>query len=242
MVSVRGMGAIKKSTGKQGSGFTAEGLKFLADLKKNNKREWFQPRKEKFDELLHDPLVELAELVNGMLMKAAPEYSMPEPGKALNRIYRDVRFSKDKKPYNDHVSFLFPNQRLGKKTGAGLYFHLSADEAMVGGGMYFGGTRELQLVREQLAEKHAEFRKIVAGKKLKERYGELFGEGLQKSPKQFGVDHPAADLLKMKQWLLLRRFPADAVLEEGFAASAVKDLELLVPFVRFLNGGLGGLV
>ena len=128
-------------------GFPAGSIKFLANLKKNNKRDWFQPRKQEFDELLHAPMVELAKLVNQMLEQDAPEYAHLEPSKALNRIYRDVRFSADKTPYQTHVSFLFPNQRLGKKTGAALYFSLSDAEAMMAAGMYFGETRELQAVR-----------------------------------------------------------------------------------------------
>jgi uncharacterized protein (TIGR02453 family) len=209
-------------------------------LNKNNQREWFQPRKEEFEELLRRPLVQFAELVNAMLLKDAPEYAVPDPAKALNRIYRDVRFSADKKPYQTHVSMLFPNQRLGKKGGAALYFHLSATEAMIAAGMYFGETSELQAVREHLAEKHAGFLKILAAKPLKKKFGELEGESLQKAPKQFGLNHPAADLLRRKQWLLHSRFPATDALNEKFAADALKAFQLLIPFVSFLNQPLVG--
>jgi len=240
MVSVNKMTASRKTTNGATAfkGFPAGALKFLSALKKNNKREWFQPRKEEFEELLHTPLVEFARLVNEMLRKTAPEYAMPEPAKALNRIYRDVRFSNDKSPYQTHISMLFPHQRLGKKMGAALYFNLSVTEAMLSGGMYFGETRELQAVREHLAVRHEEFRAILAAKALKQRFGELLGESLQKTPKQFGLDHPAADLLKRKQWLLLTQFPASEVLSEKFPAEAVKGFQLLIPFISFLNAPL----
>ena len=228
MVSVNKMTSAFK-------GFPAGSVKFLAALKKNNKREWFQPRKPQFDELLHAPLVQLAEQVNDMLVKDAPEYAAPAPAKALNRIYRDIRFSANKTPYQDHVSMLFPNQRLGKKVGAALYFSLSGAEVMVAAGMYFGETRELQAVREHLAEKHQEFRKILSAKALKQSFGDLQGETLVKCPKQFGVDHPAADLLKQKQWLLHAQWPAKAASTESFGADTVKAFKLLIPFVTFLN-------
>lgn len=186
------------------SAFPPGAVKFLAALARNNRREWFQPRKEEFEELLHAPLVNFAELVNGMLVKTAPEYAYPEARKALNRIYRDIRFSADKTPYQTHVSMLFPHQRLGKKMSAALYFGLSATEAMIVAGMYFGDTRELQAVREHLAGKHEDFRAILAAKAVKQAFGELTGESLKNTPKQFGPDHPAADLLKRKQWLLFR--------------------------------------
>jgi len=221
--------------------FTPAALKFLAALKKNNKREWFQPRKQEFDELLHAPLVQFAGLVNNMLLKSAPDYAVLEPAKALNRIYRDIRFSADKTPYQTHVSMLFPNGKLGKKVGAAFYFHLSSEDAMIAAGMYFGETRELQAVRQHLAESHAEFRAILAAKPLKQKFGELQGESLQKCPRQFGVDHPAADLLKRKQWLLHANLPAYAVLTENFAADAIKAFRLLIPFVKFLNEPLKGM-
>ena len=229
----------KKSTGFKC--FPAAAVKFLAALSKNNNREWFQPRKPEFDEVLHTPLIQLAELVNAMLMKDAPVYAFADAKKALNRIYRDIRFSSDKTPYQNHVSMLFPQQRLGKKTGAALYFGLSATEVTIAGGMYFGETRELQAVREHLASKHAEFRSILSAKPLKQVFGELAGDSLQKTPKQFGIDHPAADLLKRKQWLLLSTSPAKTALGEEFGANTVKALRLLIPFVSFLNAPLEAL-
>jgi uncharacterized protein (TIGR02453 family) len=243
MVSVNGMTASKKAI--DGSapfrGFPTGSVKFLASLKKNNRREWFQPRKQQFEELLQAPLLQLARRANEMLEKNAPEYAMLEPAKALNRIYRDIRFSADKTPYQTQVSLLFPNQRLGKKVGAALYFSLSQKQAVIAAGMYFGETRELQAVRERLADKHAEFRAILAAKPLKQMFGELSGDALQKTPKQFGAEHAAADLLKRKQWLLMTQMPADAALEESFGGEVVKAFRLLIPFIRFLNAPLQGL-
>lgn len=224
------------------SGFPAGSLKFLSALKKNNNREWFQPRKQEFEDVLHSPLAEFATLVNGMLERSAPEYAYLEPRKALNRIYRDIRFSTNKTPYQDHVSMLFPHQRLGKKTGAALYFALSATEVMIAGGMYFGETRELQAVREHLAVKHPEFRRILSAKPLKEVFGEMSGVSLQKTPRQFGVAHPAADLLKQKQWLLMAKWPAKMALHQDFVAEALSSFRLLLPFISFINAPLKALV
>ncbi len=243
MVSVTRMTATRKTTivAAEFSGFPAGSIKFLSALSKNNKREWFQPRKAEFDEVLHTPLLQFAGVVNEMLQKNAPEYAYVEPAKALNRIYRDIRFSADKTPYQNQVSLLFPNQRLGKKVGAALYFSLSATEMILAAGMYFGETRELQAVREHLAAKHTEFRAILKSKALQQVFGELRGDSLQKTPRQFGVDHPAADLLKRKQWLLMSQAPAKAALTEHFAGDAVKAFRLLLPFVQFLNEPLKSL-
>jgi len=228
------MAAISKTAGRF-AGFPPGSLKFLAALRKNNNREWFQPRKQEFDEVLHTPLVQFAELVNQMLIKEAPEYAYPVAAKALNRIYRDIRFSADKTPYQTHVSMLFPQQRLSKKSSAALYFQLSASEMMIAAGMYFGETRELQAVREHMAARHAELRAILGSKMVKQVFGELHGESLQKVPKQFGMDHPAGDLLKRKQWLLSATLPAQVALDAGFKGEALKMFRLLIPFVKFIN-------
>lgn len=220
------------------SAFPPGSIKFLAALAKNNKRDWFQPRKDEFEELLQTPLIHFAESVNAMLLKNAPEYAYPEPRKALNRVYRDIRFSADKSPYQTHVSMLFPHQRLGKKMGAAFYFSLSATEAMIAAGMYFGETRELYAVRERLAEKYPEFEAILASKPLKKTFGALGGGSLRNAPKQFGADHPAADLLKRKQWLLSATWPAEQAVEPGFGSESVKAFQLLTPFVQFLNSPL----
>jgi uncharacterized protein (TIGR02453 family) len=221
--------------------FPAAGIRFLAALKKNNKREWFQPRKPEFDELVHAPLLQLAETINAMLEKTSRDYAFLDARKALNRIYRDIRFSADKTPYQDHVSLLFPHQKLGKKVGAAVYVSLSSSEAMVAGGMFWGETSHLQAVREHLAAKHAEFLKILRSKPLQQTFGELSGESLQKTPKQFGADHPAADLLKRKQWLLMTRWPAKRATETDFGPETVKAVKLLLPFVQFLNAPLQAL-
>lgn len=134
---------------------------------------------------------------------------------------------------------LFPHQRLGKKAGAAFYFSWSIKGVMVAGGMYLGETRELQAVRERLAEKHSELRSILNRGAISQSFGELQGKSLQRSPKQFGVDHPAADLLRRKQWLLSTSCPAERAMTREFAVDAVKAFRLLIPFVKFLNEALG---
>ena len=90
-------------------GFPAEGLEFFRQLKKNNQREWFQPRKAIFDEQIKAPMLELVDAINEQLIEFAPEH-VTDPDKALYRIYRDTRFSKDKTPYKDHIAANFPRR------------------------------------------------------------------------------------------------------------------------------------
>src|ERR1700761_5405139 len=115
-------------------GFSREGLKFLKDLKKNNDREWFTPRKAIFEEELRQPMVRLIEAVHDEMMRFAPHY-VGEPPKCIYRIYRDTRFSKDKTPYKTHVGALLWRKGTEKNDAASYYFAVSNDAVEVAGGL-----------------------------------------------------------------------------------------------------------
>ncbi|MDQ2901160.1 MAG: DUF2461 domain-containing protein, partial [Acidobacteriota bacterium] len=103
------------------AGFPPEGIEFLRDLKANNDREWFQPRKAQFEEKVRGPMLELVSEIHAGMMKFAPEY-VGDPVKGVYRIYRDTRFSKNKTPYKTHIAALFWRRGLGKDDGAGMFF------------------------------------------------------------------------------------------------------------------------
>src|ERR1700681_2927743 len=111
-------------------GFPQAGMQVFRGLKRNNRREWFQPRKHVYDEQLKAPMVDLVTAVTAEMMRFAPDY-VADPAKALYRIYRDTRFSKDKTPYKTHIAAIFPRRGLAKHGGAGLYFSVSPDEIEV---------------------------------------------------------------------------------------------------------------
>ena len=107
-------------------GFPAEGIKFLRSLKKNNRREWFQPRKQVYDEQVKAPMLELVAGINAEMMRFAPDY-VREPKDAVYRAYRDTRFSPDKTPYKTHIAAVFTRRGFDRHAGAGLYFSVSPE-------------------------------------------------------------------------------------------------------------------
>ena len=214
--------------------FSVQSLKFLRDLKKHNDRDWFQPRKPLYDEHVKAPMLELIEAVNRELANAAPAF-VTEPKKAIFRIYRDTRFAHDKTPYKTNTSALFWQQRADRKGGAVLYISLSAAEAVVAGGSYMPTPPELLALRQHLAEHHARFEKILKPKALRECFGELRGEVLQRAPKGFDADHRAVGLLKRKQWLLRTALDPKLAITDDFVPEVLKRIRLLLPFVTFLN-------
>src|SRR2546423_10699146 len=105
-------------------GFPREALTFLGQLARNNNRDWFAVRKEKFERLVRDPMLELVELLADDLRSFAADHVVP-PKKAVYRIYRDTRFSKDKTPYKTHFAAIFPPKGFEKHAAGAYYFHIS---------------------------------------------------------------------------------------------------------------------
>ncbi|HYA17476.1 MAG TPA: DUF2461 domain-containing protein, partial [Bryobacteraceae bacterium] len=170
-------------------GFSREGLKFLKDLKKNNDREWFTPRKAVFEEELRLPMLRLIEAVHGEMMRFAPQY-VGEPAKCMYRIYRDTRFSKDKTPYKTHVGALLWRNGTEKNDAASFYFAVSPEAVEVAGGLYFAEADALFAVRAHIRDSHEEFEGLLGSRKLRTLMGELQGETLTRVPKGFDCSHP----------------------------------------------------
>lgn len=216
------------------SGFSPDALAFLRALKRNNRREWFQPRKEKYEAFIRTPMLELVSCLNEEFARFAPEYITP-PQKALYRIYRDTRFSKDKTPYKTHISAIFPRHTALKREGAVFYLHFTEKEVLVFGGVYSPEREELLAYRALLQEHHEEFRAIVGDRKVKRMLGGLQGEQLTRMPKGFPVDHPAEELLRHRQWYLENTLNIRLLTTPRLLPEMVKHFELMAPFVEFLN-------
>jgi len=218
-------------------GFPPEAMGFLRGLARNNRREWFQPRKAVYETSVKQPMRELVAALNQALTGFAPEYAT-DPEKAIFRIYRDVRFSKDKKPYKEHIAASFP-LRGGMSHGhGGFYLSVSHKEVAVGGGVYMPEPAALLAIRNHIAEKHGELRRLLASPKVRRLLGELQGEQLSRVPKGFCADHPAADLLRFKQFVLYAELPPNLATSTTLYQEIVDRFRAMVPFLRFLNAPL----
>jgi len=215
-------------------GFPAEGMAFFRSLKRNNRREWFQPRKHIYDEQVKAPMMELVGAVNLAMTRFAPEY-VREPKEAIYRIYRDTRFSANKTPYKTHIAAVFQRRGLSKHGSAGVYFSVAPDEIEVAGGVYMPEPDTLRTLRNHLAEHHEEFRKIVRDRKLRALMGDLKGEQLSRVPKGFCADHPAADLVRYKQWLFWTMLDTALATSAKLLPEVVSRFRAMTTFIEFLN-------
>jgi uncharacterized protein (TIGR02453 family) len=217
--------------------FPPQAMRFLRGLKRNNRRDWFLAHRGEYESYVRAPMVELIERLSADLRAFAPEI-VCDPKSAMYRIYRDVRFSANKAPYKTHVAASFPTRGLPKHEGAGLYFHISPTEVWVGGGMYAPQTAQLQAVREHLAAHVRQLNAIVESPGFKRTVGSLEGERLQRVPRGFPRDHPAAEYLKYRQFLAGCELGPAIAVEPRFYRTIVDVFRQVAPLVRFLNAPL----
>jgi uncharacterized protein (TIGR02453 family) len=217
--------------------FPAGTLSFLRRLKRNNRREWFNAHREEYERDVRAPMIAVIERLAVDFRSFAPDL-VASPKRSLYRIYRDIRFSEDKKPYKTHVAAVFPCRDLPKHEGAGMYFHVAPDGVWVGGGLWAPQTPQLQIIREHVAANHRRLRAIVTAPAFRKTAGGLEGERLQRVPRGFPKDHEAAEYLKHRQFLAGAEFPAAFATNPKFYNGLVGVFRSISPLVRFLNEAL----
>jgi uncharacterized protein (TIGR02453 family) len=214
--------------------FTPRTLTFLRGLAKNNDRAWFAAHKDAYERDVRAPMVALVERLAPELRAFAPDLAASPRG-SLYRIYRDTRFSADKSPFKTQVGAIFPHRDLPRHQGAGLYLEIGPAGVMIAGGIYMPQATELHALREHLANNAVRFRALVESPGFSRAAGPVTGDSLQRVPRGYPPDHPAAEYLKLKQFLFGRSFPAAFAVDPKFYRQVVKLFERMAPVIHFLN-------
>jgi uncharacterized protein (TIGR02453 family) len=214
--------------------FSSDALKFLRNLARHNDREWFTPRKAEFDELLRQPMLAIVRKITDAMLDFAPNHVRPAE-KSLFRIYRDTRFSNDKRPYKTHVAAWWTHTGLDKTSGAGFYFHVSPKEVVIAAGAYMPEKEQLAAIRHWLLDNHAEVRKLLSRPAIKKAFTEFEGNALTRPPKGFPAEHPGMDLIRCRQWGLSATLPAETALDPRLASTVIRYFRLAAPVVDALN-------
>jgi len=213
--------------------FTAQTLKFLRALKRNNRREWFNAHRDDYEAHLRAPMTAIVERLATDFRSFAPEL-VASPKVSIYRIYRDTRFSENKAPYKTHAAAVFPTRGLAKHEGAGLYFHVSPEDVWIGGGMYAPQPPQLIAVREHIAANVRQLRAIVESPAFRRRVT-LEGEKLTRVPRGFPKDHEAAEYLKFRHFIAGAGFPAEFAASPKFYRTVLAVFREVLPLSRFLN-------
>lgn len=208
-------------------------LPFLLELKSNNSREWFGENK-----VVHDKLKFNFELFVSQLIQEFSEFENLDGVQVKHcayRIYRDVRFSKNKDPYKTWYSASFSEG--GRKSAfMEYYLHIEPNGgSFLGGGMYNPLPEQLSKFRQEIDYNGSAFREIIGQSEFVKAYGEAQGESLKNIPKGFAVNHPDADLLKKKSMFFWHHFSDEQVINETFINRIIANAKILKPYLDFLN-------
>ncbi len=216
---------------------TKETLDFLKKLDKNNNRDWFQANKKAFN-AAQDNMTAFAGYLIGEIGKFDSAVAAIDPKSCVFRIYRDVRFSKDKSPYKTNLgAYISPGGR--KSMQPGYYFHVQPGQSFVAGGKHIPDGSETLKIRNAIIKNTAEFLKIVGKKSFLDMFGHLSGDALKSVPKGFDSDHKAIEYLKLKEFMAWTEFKDDKLLTSAaFPKHLVKLAKEMYPLIAFLRKAL----
>jgi len=214
--------------------FTNRTLSFLRSLKRNNEREWFAAHRDTYLRDVHQPMVNFVERIAAELPAFAPELAA-SPRASLFRIYRDTRFSADKTPFKTQVGAVFPHRDLHRNQSACLYVEIGPDGTMIAGGIYKPDRPQLLAIREHVARTHRRLRALVETPAIKRVVGGIEGEPLLRVPPGYPPDHPAAEYLKFRHFVLGTDYPAAFATSPGFLGEILRLFRHMAPVVSYLN-------
>ncbi len=212
-------------------------LTFLEKLSKNNNKAWFDKHREDYTATKED-FEELVSKILTALAATDPVFKEQTYKDCIMRIFRDVRFSKDKTPYKTNLGAGF--SKGGRKfMGAGYYLHVEpGGKSFAGGGVWMPEAPLLKAVRQEIDYNFKEFTKIIEDKKFKKFFGAVSGEQLVKLPQGYTADNPAIAYLKMKSFTVTHNFADTEVTAKGFEKKVAEVYATMAPLIEFLNRSL----
>jgi len=209
-----------------------ETFQFLKDIKTNNNREWFAEHKPRYQAARAN----LVDFVDGILKEVNTIEVLPpqEAKRAVFRIYRDVRFSKNKLPYKTNLGATI--RRSANRCM--FYIHIEPSNVFVGGGLYDMESSQLKLIREDIDYQPDVLRAVLNAPDLKQYFGEMEGTQLKTAPKGYPRDHRAIDLLRYKQFLFIHKFTDKEAWDTNFQKQVVLMYEKAQPFFHHFDRAL----
>lgn len=211
-------------------------LQFLNELAENNNREWFQQNKKWYDES-RDKVLFLTDVLINEISRFDSSVAGLQPKDCMFRIFRDVRFSNDKRPYKTNFgSFICRGGRKSMKPG--YYFHLEPSGCFVAGGIYMPPAEPLRTIRNYLADHAEEFVEIKGNPVFKESFPEMYDDQLKTAPKGFPKDHEYIDLLKYKSYIFSKTFDNKEVTSPDYIEKMVDAFRTVAPLNAFLYQAL----
>jgi len=202
-------------------------LTFLKNLENNNNREWFTEHKPEFKNVE----VDVKYFYNAVLESLQKHDDVDKL--KMFRIYRDVRFSKDKTPYKTHFGGSFHRRKPNLR--GGYYLHIAPGESFIATGFWGPVKEDLFRIRKEFEIDDSEIRTILENKKFKDVWGEFVGDEVKTAPKGFNKEHPAINLIKKKQFIFVKKFSDQEVLSPDFLNDVNNAFKAVRPYFNYMS-------
>ncbi len=204
-----------------------EALDFMRKLEKNNNRDWFEEHKTIYKE--HERTVKTFMTSLHQHMNQHDEIDKMK----MFRIYRDVRFSKDKTPYKTHYAASF--NRVKPRLRGGYYIQIKPGKSFIATGFWDPNKEDLLRIRKELEMDADEFREIIENPSFKKAWVALVGDAVKTAPKGFNKEHPAIDLIRFKQFIFTKEFTDKEVTAKNFLEKVDKSFQAIRPFFDYMS-------
>ena len=223
------------------TGFPAGLFAFVRELSLNNERDWFNSNKDRYKaEVLAPMSAFIAEMDTRFARVSECFICDPKPhGGSMFRIYRDVRFSHDKRPYKEHIACQFRHVAGKDAHAPGFYFHLEPSNIFFGGGIWHPPGPVLRKVRTAIAHNGQEWKRITGAASFRRRFGGVRGDSLKRPPQGFDADHPMVEELKRKSFFAIQDSTEKEAKAKGFAREVERSFVAMAPMMRFLTEAVG---
>jgi uncharacterized protein (TIGR02453 family) len=223
------------------AGMPRDFFAFFRELKKHNDRAWFEDNKQRYRESVQAPMSDFVSAIAPHLKKISRNFVCdPRPnGGSIFRIHRDVRFSKDKRPYKENAGCYFRHAGGRDVHAPGFYVHFAPGEVFFGGGSWMPDPKALAKIREAIAARPAAWKKVLADKTFRKAFDGVRGENLSRPPRGFDPDHALIEDIKRKSFYVLHDADAGLALSPKLVGEVAKTFAAASPLVRFLCGALG---
>ena len=231
---------MKAKTSGKFPGLPKDLFKFIKELSENNNREWFNDNKQRYRDSVANPVCDFVAALAPKLENIS-RYYVADPrshGGSMFRIYRDARFSKDKRPYKEHIACQFRHVNGKDAHAPGFYLHMEHNLVRAGGGIWIPPGPALSQIRAAIAEKPEEWQKVVGNRTFTNRFGDILGEKLVRPPRGYRGDHPQIEHLKRKSHFVMQHIELSVAQSPDFLSQIERIYKAASPFMAFITNAL----
>lgn len=217
------------------SHFTPKSMKFLRDIAKNNDRDWFAENKNSYEDVIRTPAFRFITDMSDELAIISPHFlaSPRKVGGSLMRIFRDVRFGKDKRPYKTNIGIQFRHEQGKDVHAPGFYVHVEPGNCFIGAGIWRPDSQALGNIRDRIIDCSKQWQTAINDKKFK-KYFKLGGEMLVNGPRGYDKEHPLIEDLKRKDFIAISNIDDKTALRQDFKELVLEHFRVADSYMRFL--------